>query len=225
MGVAEVLVSSRYFGDVGNSSLRNAKGLASVRDPGRRLLAWRCHGPFRQDAPRQQTFEESESRVRHISTLFCFGDAVTLASTARQLSLDSMTSRVQLIIVRLCGQVFLQKGNFWEAIHGTQATYERVRSKLSSNLLETQRQRVAGHPTMIFVSKIVSAGVPDIRCIQASNYGKQKHVQIQRESTARKYVTLKLLVMARHTARIQPGQHASSFLTCMSATSHLGSSR
>lgn len=44
-------VSSRYFGDVGSSSLRNAKGLASVRDPGRRLLAWRRVGQFGKDAP------------------------------------------------------------------------------------------------------------------------------------------------------------------------------
>lgn len=48
-GGAEVL--SRYFGDVGGSSLRNAKGLASVRDPGRRLLAWRRVGQFGKDAP------------------------------------------------------------------------------------------------------------------------------------------------------------------------------
>ncbi|KAH8725472.1 hypothetical protein GQ44DRAFT_707126 [Phaeosphaeriaceae sp. PMI808] len=31
-------MSSRKFGDVGSSSLRNAKGLASVSGPGRRLL-------------------------------------------------------------------------------------------------------------------------------------------------------------------------------------------
>ena len=37
------MLVSRYFGDVGNSSLRNAKGLASVSGPGRPLLAWRDH--------------------------------------------------------------------------------------------------------------------------------------------------------------------------------------
>jgi hypothetical protein len=43
-GVCVVLrVSSRKFGDVGSSSLRNAKGLTSACGPGRRLLSWRDH--------------------------------------------------------------------------------------------------------------------------------------------------------------------------------------
>jgi hypothetical protein len=50
----ELRVSSRKFGDVGSSSLRNAKGLTSASGPGRRLLSWRDHlarRSFGQRAP------------------------------------------------------------------------------------------------------------------------------------------------------------------------------
>ena len=61
MGVAEV--SSRYFGDVGSCPRRNAKGLASVRDPGRSLLAWQHAGQSGKDTPRQKHGNARVARV------------------------------------------------------------------------------------------------------------------------------------------------------------------
>ncbi|KAJ4984437.1 hypothetical protein SVAN01_10072 [Stagonosporopsis vannaccii] len=76
MGVAEV--SSTYFGDVGSSSLRNAKGLASGRDPGRPLLAWRRVALFRKGASRNKQCHGMLMRVR-LRTTFTSTAILTVA--------------------------------------------------------------------------------------------------------------------------------------------------
>ena len=60
-------VLSRIFGDVGSSSLRNAKGLASGRDPGRRLLSWRRVGLIRKGTPRHSKHLEEQMIVQRIT--------------------------------------------------------------------------------------------------------------------------------------------------------------